>query len=306
MRKLGRGAAAAAGLAAGLLAAGCSVATPDTSQIGLHYSGGPFSSQEFVNCIQPGVREVDGPEEHYYFYPHGRRTFDFTGGPNSDSGPLMVSTKNSTNNTSTEVAVRGILTLTLTEDCSPWTDPEGKVWKGGKLQAFHDMIGRQHRAFADDGDPMPPAWRDAILLPYVGGSMEKALDNVGPAHDWNRLATSADERNALQSEAFNQLIDAPNKPGLLTQAVGGPFFTVHSLQIVSVDPPKGLKDAQDQVQIAQTAADAVAIDERTAANFPGGIMAYMDYRLKLAYMKALDQGRGIPVPTGSSVIIPAR
>lgn len=277
----------------------CAVADPDTSQAVLHYSGGPFSSQTFQNCITPGTRRVDGSGDFHYYYPNGRRTFDFTGGPSSESGAIKVSTKNA-NGTATEVFVRGVVTFSLNTDCSPWTDPDGRKWDGGVFQAFHDNIGRQHKAYASDGgEQQPDSWVDIVRL-YVGGPTEKALDNVGPNYDWQRLSVDSLQRNGLQDDAFSKL------PELSAKAAGGPYFVIHSLQLVSVDAPDQLKAAQDQVQTAQIAQQATKIDEETAANFPGGIGAYTDYLLKKAMFKALNEGRGIPIPAGSSVIVQQR
>lgn len=75
---------------------GCAVADPDTSQAALHYSGGPFSSQAFQDCINPGVREVDGVGDYHFYYPQGQRTFTFSDAPGSDVPPLRVSTRNQT------------------------------------------------------------------------------------------------------------------------------------------------------------------------------------------------------------------
>lgn len=283
-------------LAAALaLTAGCAVADPDTSQAVLHYSGGPFSSQAFQDCITPGTRSVDGYGDYHYYYPNGRRTFDFTGGPGSESPPLKVSTRNE--NGTTEVTVRGVVTFSLNTNCAPWRDADGREWPGGVFQSFHDNVGRHLAAFATDGgQPQPPAWTDAVRL-YVGGPTEKALDNEGLTFDWQHLVNSADDKNALQARAEKLL------PSLIEAQVGGPYFIVHNVQIQSIDAPDSLKAAQDQAQAAKLRQQTTAIDEQTAANFPGGVAAYADYQVKLAVIKALNEGRGIPVPFGTSAIV---
>jgi hypothetical protein len=298
MRKAQRVSSIAAALAAAVVLGGCATADPDSSQAVLHYSGGSFSSQNFVDCITPGTRQVDGAGDYHFYYPNGRRTFDFTGGPGSDADALKVATRNA-NGTATEVSVRGVVTFSLVTDCAKWTDADGKEWAGGKFMAFHDNIGRQHHAFAENGgEEQPPAWKDIVRL-YVGGPTEKALDNVGPGYDWQQLSIDSGKRNALQDDAAKQL------PELIEKSSGGPFFVVHSLQVQSVDAPQDLKDAQNQVQTAQIAQQATVTDEQSAANFPGGILAYTQYLLVKAQIKALNEGRGIPVPLGSNINVPA-
>jgi hypothetical protein len=278
--------------------AGCAVADPDTSQAVLHYSGGPFSSQNFQDCITPGTRQVDGYGDYHYYYPNGRRTFDFTGGPGSESPPLKVSTKNE--NGTTEVSVRGVVTFSLNTSCEPWKDADGREWPGGIFQSFHDNVGRHLAAFSTNGgEQQPPAWTDAVRL-YVGGPTEKALDNEGLSFDWQHLINSADDKNALQDRVFKLL------PALIEKQAGGPYFIVHNVQIQSIDAPDSLKAAQDQAQAAKLRQQTTAIDEQTATNFPGGVTAYADYQVKLAIIKALNEGRGVPVPFGSSAIIQPR
>lgn len=284
-------------VACGMVTAACSVATPDTSQAALHFSGGPFSSQAFLDCIKPGTREVDGANDYHYYYPAGQRTFDFTGGPNSDSPALLVSTRNA-NGTTTDMTVRGVLTFSLNTNCQKWIDDKGKEWAGGPLHAFHDTIGRAKNAYATDGgDPQPEAWGALIRL-YLGGAAETALDTQGLGFQPEELVNDASKRIALQQRAMDAL------PALIEAQAGGPFFQVHNLQIQSVALPQELRTAQDAVQAARLREQAAIVDTNAAKNYPGGLPAYDAHQLNAAIVKALTEGRGIPVPFGTSVIVP--
>lgn len=285
-------------VACGMVTAACAVATPDTSQAALHFSGGPFSSQSFLDCIKPGTREVDGAGDYHYYYPNGQRTFDFTGGPNSDSPALLVSTRNA-GGTTTDMTVRGVLTFSLNTDCKKWRDSKGKEWEGGVLHAFHDTIGRAKNAYASDGgDPQPEAWTALVRL-YMGGVAETALDTQGLGFQPQELVNDASKRLDLQQRAMTAL------PALIEAQAGGPFFTVHNLQIQSVALPQELRTAQDAVQAAQLREQAATVDSNAARNYPGGLPAYDAHQLNAAIVKALTEGRGIPVPFGTSVILPS-
>ncbi|MGH3985936.1 MAG: hypothetical protein ACRDTZ_01280 [Pseudonocardiaceae bacterium] len=274
----------------------CSVATPDTSQAVLHFSGGAFSSQRFVDCVTPGTRQVDGTSDHHYYYPNGQRTLDFTGGPNADMPPLLVSARN-LDGTTTDLTVRGVLTFALNTDCGRWVDGKGKTWEGGVFHAFHDQHARARQAFAtDEGEPMPPAWRELVRL-YVGNLVETALDTQGLSFEPRVLVSDAAQRGELQKRAMAAL------PGLIDAQAGGPYFLIHNLQIQSVALPESLRNAQDAVQAARLREQAAAVDTSAAANFPGGIGAYDQHQINAAIVKALSEGRGIPVPFGSSVIV---
>jgi hypothetical protein len=278
-------------VACAIPATACSVATPDTSQAALHYSAGPFSSQTFENCVTPGTRQVNGASDFYY--PNGRRTLDFTGGPGSELQPLKVTTRNAEG--TTEVTIRGVVTFSLNTDCQPWVDDDGRRYQGGVFQAFHDRIGRANNAFAKDGgDPQPDSWTNIVTL-YVGGATEKALDNEGLAYDFMQLKNDAKLINELQTRAEKLL------PDLLNTQAGGPFFVIHNIQIQSVDIPDGLRQAQEQAQAAKLRETATQVDTRAAKDYPGGVIGYDQHQLTAAIIKALNEGRGIPVPYGTVI-----
>ncbi|MGH3342577.1 MAG: hypothetical protein ACRDPK_06765 [Carbonactinosporaceae bacterium] len=74
--------AAAAVCALALLSFSSKVSTnPD--EMAVHYSGGPLTSTEFENCVNPSSREWDGPGDQHLKYPIGQRTYKF--GPEGDT-----------------------------------------------------------------------------------------------------------------------------------------------------------------------------------------------------------------------------
>ena len=120
-------------LAAALVLTGCSIANPTSSEVSLQYGAGMFDSRKFVECETE--RDVSDVLDDHYYYPSGQRDFTFGDGEGIDSAPLTSTTQDSQ-----EIKVTGTVKFTLNTDCTPFTDPTGKAWPGGKLQMFHELI----------------------------------------------------------------------------------------------------------------------------------------------------------------------
>lgn len=285
---------AATGAALALAATGCSVADPDTSQVVLHYSGGSFSSQSFEDCVAPGVRQVDGPGDYHFYYPNGQRTFTFSDAPGSDAPPLRVSTKNQT-----ELIVRGTVTFTLNNDCTSYKDSQGKEWKGGIFQRFHDTIGRQRNAYASTGgEQLPQGWRD-VLAAYVGGPAEKAMDNAGLNYDWQQLYSDQAIKSAWEQKVLEEL------PKLILAQAGDQHFVVNNIQIQKPDVPDALRAELEANQAAVLRQNTATTDKSAAEGFPGGVPGYLAYQQQLAINKAISEGKANinVVPQGASVMV---
>lgn len=291
------------GIAAAVALTGCSVADPNPSEVALKYNGGPFSNQQFLGCIPPGTQDRNGPNDQYFYYPHGTRTYNFAGAPGqpapgADEGPISVNTKNNV-----QMVVTGSITFTLNESCIPFTDKNGHHWPGGILQKFHDTIGRSHNMAAGDtnADFSPASgWGTGLNL-FLGGPAGKALNNAGLAYNWQDLYSNLQARNEFVASA-----EADIKT-LVTQQAGDDFFLIQNVQVDQPQPPDStinqmtaLQDQQIQNQQAQQA-------QQLAAGFPGGINGYLDYQQKQAVNKAISDGKVpiLPVPVGSSIIVNA-
>lgn len=283
--------------------AGCSVADPNPSEIALKYNGGPFSSQQFLGCVAPGTQDRNGPNDQYFYYPHGTRAYVFRGAPGqpspgADEGAISVNTKNNV-----QMLVTGSITFTLNESCVPFTDKNGHFWPGGMLQKFHDTIGRSHNMAAGDSNADfsgQNGWGSGLNL-FLGGPASKALNNSGLAYSWQDLYSNLQARNAFVTQA-----EADIKT-LITQQAGDDYFLIQNVQVDQPQPPDStigqmtaLQDQQIQNQQAEQA-------QQLAANFPGGINGYLDYQQKQAVNKAISDGRVpiLPVPMGSSIIVSA-
>lgn len=293
-------------VACATLAGACAVANPDPSQTALDYSGGPFSSQRFVQCVDPGVRHVDWPNNTMDYYPVGQRTWDFANKPGAEAPPIATTTKDPT-----ELLVSGSVTFTLDTDCKPYdeyrTDPANGQrtlvhhWDGGLLQRFHDTIGRHSGAFATDGgQPQPDGWDQVVGL-YIGGPLQVAMNNASAKFTWGQLYNDPATKDAWEKDVESQL------QNLVDAKAGARQFIIHQVQLNKPELPGALLAELVNNQAANIRRSTADIDKATAAGFPGGIAGLAAYQLQQAIAKAIAGGqvKVIPVPTGSIVSIPA-
>jgi hypothetical protein len=298
---------AAGAVACATLAGACAVATPDPSQKVLDYSGGPFSSQNFVQCVDPGVRSVDWPNNSMDYYPVGQRTWDFSNKPGAEAPPIKITTKNQT-----ELFVSGSITFTLDTDCSPYKeyriDPNSKKavfvhdWPGGLLQRWHDTIGRHTGAYATDGgQAQPQGWYDDVAL-YVGGPLTIAMNSAALNFNWEDLYNQNTAKTDWQAQVESQL------QSLVDQKAGARHFIINAVQLGKPELPDQLRTELENNQAATIRANTAAIDARTASTFPGGVLQLAQYQLVTALTKAIaaNQIKVFPVPTGSIISVPAK
>jgi hypothetical protein len=288
------------GALAALALAGCSVADPNPSEVGLKYNGGSFSNQQFLGCIAPGTRDVSGPSNSLFYYPHGTRTYNFAGGVNqpaagADEGAILVNTKNNT-----QMTVTGSITFTLNESCEPFTDKNGHLWPGGMLQKFHDTIGRSHNMFATDTGAdfsAQSGWGTGLNL-FLGGPAGKALNNAGLAYNWQDLYSNLDARNA-----FVKAAEADIKT-LITQQAGDDFFIIQNVQVDQPEPPQSTVNQMTSLQDQALQNQQAQQSQQLAANFPGGLQGYVQYQQQQAVNQAIKDGH-VPVlliPQGSPIM----
>lgn len=298
-RRIGAGFVVAA-LGASLV--GCSVANTDSSHVALHYSAGPLSSQKFSSCVPAGTREVNGASDNHFYYPANvaARTYTFSEDEGADSKPLTVSTKNTQ-----ELVVRGSISFTFNTDCTEYTDANGILWPGGKLQKFHEAIGRkdwgnQGPVYAEDTDAdVGPGWR-GMLDVYIKNVVDRALDNEALKYTWQELYSNTTTKAQWEKDVTAAI------PNLVKAQAGEDFFTVTNVLLQKPDIPGALKEQLTAKEAAVLRGEASAEDQKAASNWPGGIQAYLAYQRQLAINKAIAEGKVkvIPVPDGANLNIP--
>ena len=254
------------------LTACSSYATPDTSQVGLAYTGGSWDSKAFQKCIAPGGNEVIDNGGETFYYPAGTRTWTFSTMPGADSGPILVSTANNQ-----ELVQSGTITFTLNTDCTPYTDAQGRAWPGGPLQAFHDKVGRSAGAFfTDESTQVPQGWRDT-LGKYLGGPANRVMDLKGGEYTWEQLYADPTKVNEWIGKVKTDI------PAQLAALSGGDtYFTIVDIQLDKPDLPPGLKAQFQQAEVDRKTRENAAANQAAASQFPGGPVAQQEWRAREA------------------------
>lgn len=274
--------------------AGCTTyALPDTSSVGLAYTGGSWDSKAYQKCIPAGGNEAIDNGGDTAYYPQGTRTWAF-GQAGGDGPAIAVSTKNQ------ELSVSGLITFTLDTTCTEWTDAAGKVWPGGPLQKFHETIGRSKGAeFTEDSTIVPQGWKDTLAL-FLGGPADRVMDITAGDYTWQQLYT-----DPVKAKAFTKTV-ADALPAQIKDATGGDtYFNIIAVQINKPTLPQALLDEmqlkEKELLAQETEAQKVAFQN----SWPGGQVVYQEWARRNAETNCLDSGKCTLVPAGMSVSVPA-
>ena len=279
-----------------LALAACSIGNTTASEVALQYGAGPLDSRVYVSCVPVNTREINDVNDDHYYYPAGQRDFTFAvqGG---DAAPLSANTKDSL-----EIKVSGTVKFTLSTDCSEFKDPTGKVWPGGKLQMFHELIANKFSAApTEGGSSMQEGWK-TLLINYLLAAIDRAVDNEALKYGYTDLYASADKKAAWERDVLAQI---PEILRSLTQGVD--LITINSVLLQKPEVPGQIVSGYADKQAAELRAQAVEVDKAAAANFPGGISGYQAYQQQQAVNQAIKDGKVqvIPIPAGSPVIVQA-
>lgn len=294
-----RGALTLAVTGAALALTSCSIANTNGAEAALHYEDGWLAEgRAFEFCAPVNTYETGGVHDRNLYYPAGQRDFTFNGNEGSDMAPLTSATRDSQ-----EISVSGTVKFTLNVDCEEFKDSSGKVWPGGKLQMFHELIGNNYQAFnTEGGQPTNAGWR-RMLANYVGAAIDRATDNEALKYQLLDLYSNADVKAAWERDVLDQL---PRILNALTQDMD--LFKINAVLLQKPGVAPKIADGLSEQQAARLRADAVEIDKQAAANFPGGIQAYQAYQQQQAVNEAIKNNKVqvIPIPQGSPVIVQPR
>lgn len=205
----------------------CSTANTGPDMMALHYSGGPFSSVNFKNCIEPGKLDYDGPGDNHYYYPSGQRTFSFTGRNNSESPQIAIKTKDSQ-----QMMVAGFIAFELSSDCET-------------LRKFHETVGIKLGAyFTEDGKS--EGWT-RFISDYLLVPTNSVMDKAGLEQDWRTLYSSSQAQSDFEDYVMKNL------PGEIDRAIGSKdFIKITSINIETPTPSEALLKSLEEVEAAKS------------------------------------------------------
>jgi hypothetical protein len=286
--------AIAAGAVGLVVLTGCSIANPDSTHKGLHYSNGAFSSRNFEYCVDSGTKNTGGAGDDDFYYPSQQRTFTFARAEGSDSGPLDVNTAGG----QVQLVEEGQLTFTINTDCTEYTDKAGKKWPGGKFQKFHETIGQKTGAWTDDENADVGAGWGKFINEYLGAVINKAVDNAGQKYQWMDIYGKADVRAAWEKDVLGSIDD------LIAAQLGDDLVKVNSVQLQTPQVPDAIKAEMLNQQAAVLRKTTSELDQSNAKQF-ANFDEYLKYQQALAVNEAIKQGKAnINISTpGQSIIV---
>lgn len=278
------------------LTTACSSVSTNASEIAVQYGGGSWDSANFVACYGSGYRSnTNSGSDTYKYYPIGQRDFSFGDDKGLDSAPLTATTKDTQS-----IKVTGTVKFTMNLSCQQFKDPTGKTWPGGTAQYFHELYGDKDHAYNEEGgQAFGDNWSE-MLRQFMGFAVDREIDDSSTTLTLNELVTSADKKDAWENAVQESL------PATLKSLTGGvEIFKVNEVLLQRPGVSAKFADAQDEKAAAVVRAEAVAIDQRAAKDFPGGLPAYQQYLQQQAVNEAIKSGKVqvLPIPAGSPVIV---
>ena len=299
-----------------------STVSSPADEVAVHKGGGLIESPKSKGCVRANSRELRRPGDKYFWYPASQRTYNFTGGSDSDHDPFSVVSKDYQ-----PLHVPGSVEFTLNVDCEV-------------LTRFHDAIGNRYAGYytsSDLWDDTPTGWQRMLDL-YFGTALDATLDRVAKKYTWKELyadPTIKDEMNRAVNEqlaaliqqkmpgedeffqGFSALIQQPQPADTLVQALSDEEAARAQAAAAKA---KAVADAETQQAkaIAEAEAAKAAAEAQTAVKEAQARIAKLDAEIKATEMKpfggakeynnnlAIERGLNPYQPTyGGSVVAPS-
>ena len=234
---------AVAGAAVAMVAvlAGCTSHYTEPSMIALRYSGGISEGGKFVECVEPGEKQVSN--DTYYNYPTTQREdvwdsdrFDpenpSAGTNSADQGDLQVTDKGG-NMAYLKVKV----TFVLNSDCDV-------------LQDFHNKIGKTRVAYFDDEGSYGDGWIWAMNN-YIGTATEETARNASVNYTVEELWLDPSVRQSLAADIQEKIQKAVDDR---TEG-DNQFYKIGTVSIYNASPAEEFQDLYEERKNAQVRAE---------------------------------------------------
>lgn len=290
----------------------------DQSMRTLRYEKGASQGGAFKECIQPG--EKIATNDQFYAYPVSQREDVWDTDNYVDSNGNGIS-EGAADNKDLVVSVDGVdmnvkmkVQFFLNTSCEPVT-VNGKEYKGGTLQVFHELIGRTRSAWFncdDDGCSYDGGWIWAMTN-YISSPTTRLataeLNQYTPEELWQET----DLWQKIGEDMTTQIQTAVDN----TMETDLSFYERMRVIITKIDPDSEFKklyrarqdadtkaetaEALKAARIAEAKADAAVAEERAKERlaeingFKGNVDAYNDWLM-------IQKGMNPRQPTVSSLI----
>lgn len=226
-------------LAAGLVLTGCTAHHTDPSMVALRYSGGLTEGGKFVECVDPGVKQVSN--DTYYNYPTTQREdvwdsdrYDPDAGANSPAdGPDLQVTDNSGNVGFLKLKV----VFTLNTECET-------------LREFHEKIGRTRTAWFDENSQYGSGWL-WVMHNYISSAVEELSRNAAVNYSVEELWLQPAVRAELAADIQEKIQKAVND----RMEGDKQFFNIGTVSVLAANPTPEFQTLYQDRKNAQVRAE---------------------------------------------------
>lgn len=231
----------------------------DPSYQTLRYEGGDTGGSKFKECLDPGQKIATN--DKLYPYPTTQRqdTWDSDFYVDNDGDGVSEGTAD---HKDLQLTAKGGVTVdakvkvdfALNTSCSKVTDETGKVWPGGVVQAFHELVGKTRGAYFNVGDSGNKAYSDGWIWAmdnYITIPVVNDLTSQAKSYTPDDLWQDASAADAME-EQLKENIEAEINAGMETDLQ---FYHIAGIQIYKLTPSSDYLDLFKQRQAAKVSAD---------------------------------------------------
>ncbi len=290
-------------LAIGMALTGCTQHFTDPSMVSLRYSGGLTEGGAFVECVEPGNKQVSN--DTYYNYPTTQREDIWDGdrfnpddvaGSSADQGDLEVTTEGG-NLAYLKVKV----VFTLVTECET-------------LREFHEKIGRTRDAWFDENSKYGSGWL-WVMNNYISSAVEELARDYSVDYSVEQLWLDPSVRSQLADDIQDNIQEAVND----RMEGDTQFFKIGTVSVLAANPTDDFQslyqdrknaqvraetaEANKLAQIAEAQAQTAVAEEQAKAQAAiiagyGGPDAYLRWLAIQEGMNPYQPNYGTaPVPT---------
>lgn len=268
----------------------------DNSVTSLRYDGGHTSGRKFKECVPAGTKLAT--DDTLYPYPNTQRQdlWD-SGNKEADHGDLGSGEGSSlTDNSGVGLRAKVNVQFFLNTSCTP-VKVGDKEYKGGVLQAYHELVGKTRHSYFNDDGTYPKGWLTAMNY-YISAPVEQYLNTATKQYtaqqlwlnqkvDPNTGVVLSDQSGT--GEAVQQyLADSLTKalPGLVNDNMETDlqFYNNFKVNIIGMTPDSDFLDLFKKRQAAQV--EAQTAQDNAAAQVA---QAEADKKVKHAQAEALQE-----------------
>lgn len=227
----------------------------DPSVTTLRYEGGSTVGRDFKECVPAGTKLAT--DDTLYPYPNTQRQDMWDSTNKAADHPSLGEETSLTDAAGVPLTAQVNVQFFLNTDCKP-VKVGDKTYKGGVLQAYHELVGKTRHAYFNDDGTYPQGWIDAMnyyISPQVESFLADATRQYGAEALWQN-------KDGIRQKIADDLTAALPKLVNDNMETDLQFYENFKVQITSFTPDGEFlnlyKERQAAAVKAQTAQDNAA------------------------------------------------